>query len=56
VRNRFTHDLADQFLADLRNCLPILQRQPAPLRGHRSASFSHGIGASMQTVPQEARG
>ncbi|MCW2639964.1 MAG: hypothetical protein JWP76_2270 [Dactylosporangium sp.] len=55
VRNGFTHDLADQFLRDLRDALPLLQGQPAPLRGPEAGSFSHGIGSSDQAVPQEAR-
>jgi glutamate decarboxylase len=55
VRNGFTHDLADEFMRDLRNCLPLLQRQPAPLRGSTSASFSHGLPVRADAVPQEAR-
>jgi glutamate decarboxylase len=54
VRNGFTHDLADQFLRDLRDALALLQRQPAPLRGPETASFSHGVGSSDQAVPQRA--
>jgi glutamate decarboxylase len=45
VRNGFTHDLAGQLLRDLRAALPILRRQPAPVRGPESAGFSHGAGS-----------
>ncbi|GII21823.1 glutamate decarboxylase [Planosporangium mesophilum] len=55
VRNGFTHDLADQFLRDLRDCLPELERQPAPLRGPDSVSFSHGVGSSNRAVTAAGR-
>jgi glutamate decarboxylase len=42
VRNGFTHDLADLFLADLAACLPRLRAQREPVRGVEDASFSHG--------------
>jgi glutamate decarboxylase len=42
VRNGFTHDLADLFMADLQACLPQLRAQQAPVRGAEAASFSHG--------------
>jgi glutamate decarboxylase len=42
VRNGFTHDLADLFLADLEASLPRLRAQTAPARGTEAASFSHG--------------
>jgi glutamate decarboxylase len=42
VRNGFTHDLADLLLADLRQALPVLCRQTAPIRGAESAGFAHG--------------
>lgn len=42
VRNGFTHDLADLFLADLRQALTHLDRQDRPQRGAEAASFSHG--------------
>jgi glutamate decarboxylase len=42
VRNGFTHDLADQLLADLRRVLERLERQPGPLRDAATdSSFSH---------------
>jgi glutamate decarboxylase len=42
VRNGFTHDLADQLLADLRRVLQRLERQPGPLRDAATdSSFSH---------------
>jgi glutamate decarboxylase len=42
VRNGFTRDLADLFLADLEACLQRLRAQPVPVRGNEEASFSHG--------------
>jgi glutamate decarboxylase len=42
VRNGFTHDLADLFLADLEASLPRLRAQHEPVRGAEDASFSHG--------------
>jgi glutamate decarboxylase len=42
VRNGFTHDMADLFMADLQASLPQLRAQHAPVRGAESASFSHG--------------
>jgi glutamate decarboxylase len=42
VRNGFTHDLADLFLADLEACLPRLRAQHEPVRGAEDASFAHG--------------
>jgi glutamate decarboxylase len=42
VRNGFTHDMADLFVADLESCLPRLRAQRAPVRGPEAASFAHG--------------
>jgi glutamate decarboxylase len=42
VRNGFTRDLADLFLADLRRLLPDLHAQPGPLRpGPGGTAFHH---------------
>jgi glutamate decarboxylase len=41
VRNGFTHDLADLFLADLRRLLPELQAQSRPLPAARPALGFH---------------
>ncbi|GAA2329536.1 glutamate decarboxylase [Dactylosporangium salmoneum] len=43
VRNGFTHDFADLFLADLSKALPHLERRATPPRGPEAASFAHGI-------------
>jgi glutamate decarboxylase len=48
VRNGFTHDLADQLLADLRSELPRLSRQSDPQRGTESSTFSHGASSFHQ--------
>ncbi|MGI5241830.1 glutamate decarboxylase [Dactylosporangium sp. CA-139066] len=42
VRNGFSHDLADLLLSDLRRALSRLERQPAPVHGPESVSFTHG--------------
>ena len=41
VRNGFTHDLADLFLADLRRLLPELAAQPGPLHPTGASGFHH---------------
>jgi glutamate decarboxylase len=41
VRRGFTHDLADLLVADLERQLPRLQKQPAPVHDHSTASSFH---------------
>jgi glutamate decarboxylase len=41
VRNGFSRDLADLFLADLRKLIPVLERQSGPLADHEATSFHH---------------
>ena len=48
VRNGFTHDMADLFMADLEACLPRLRKQSSPVRGAESTSFTHG--ANLKSV------
>jgi glutamate decarboxylase len=52
VRNGFTHDLADLLLADLRRAVARLRRQPSPVRGAESASFTHGAGPAVGSSGQ----
>jgi glutamate decarboxylase len=58
VRNGFTHDLADLLLTDVRRAVARLRRQPGPVRGAESASFTQGAGpaagSSGQSVERRA--
>lgn len=56
VRNGFSHDLADMFLADLRRAVDQLARQHEPLRGPDATSFAHGVEPPEHAAPEHAPG
>jgi glutamate decarboxylase len=41
VKRGFTHDMADQLIHDLKNILPRLEKQPAPVHDQGSGSGFH---------------
>ncbi|MCP2329877.1 glutamate decarboxylase [Actinoalloteichus caeruleus] len=55
VRNGFTRDLSDLFLADLRRALPRLRRQTGPVRGPEAGGFDHGATRSGAAHPRPRR-